>query len=193
MDGLFLALPVVFMVFVIAGLVMEKKMRAKYNGAVGLLNSFLFTGGLLGGIMMLAMLFMDSVRAENPAEIVIAGIVCLVVAVVLFLLAYRKCPVGCKSVVGVAIAMLLVGGAASMRIFGFLMKLVFHFDMFAGRAPGAGYASWYKDQNGGEYQLWTANGDYAVLKGPDGTTFHVHPSGDDGLVCDEQRRLYYPM
>lgn len=136
---------------------------------------------------------MESVTAENPAEIVIAGIVCLVVAVVLFLLAYRKCPEGSKSVAGVVIAMLLVGAAASMRIFGFLMKLVFHFDMFAGRAPGAGYANYYRDTDGGECQLWTVNGSYAILKGPNGSTFEVRPHGNDGLVCDNSNNIYYPM
>lgn len=193
MDGLFLVVPIAYMVFVVVGLIMEKGLRAKYNGAVGLLNSFLFTGGLLGGIMMIIMMFMDSVTVENPAEIIIAALVCLAVAVVLPIIALKKSPAGNKSILSLMGAMLLVGAAASMRIFGFLMKLVFHFDLFAGRAPGAGYASYYRDQDGGQCQLWTANGSYAVLKGPDGSTFNVHPHGNDGLVCDDSNRLYYPM
>ena len=193
MDGLFLVMPIAYMVFVVAGLIMEKGLRAKYNGAVGLLNSFLFTGGLLGGIMMIIMMFMDSVTVENPAEIIISALVCLAVAAVLPFVALKKCPAGNKSILGLMGAMLLVGAAASMRIFGFLMKRVFRLDLFAGRAPGVGYARTYRDQEGGECKLWTANGSYAVLKGPDGRTFDVRPHGTDGLVCDDSNRLYYPL
>lgn len=178
-----------FVILTIAGLVMEKSLRAKYNGAVGLLNSFLFTGGLLGGIGLIMMMF----TGGGDAEMLIAGIVCVVLAVLMLATALRKCPAGSKSVPGIIVAMLMLGGAAYMRIFGFLMKLVFHFDMFAGRDPGAGYAAFYQDSNGSEYQLWTSNGSYAVLKGPDGALFDVRPHGNDGLVSDDRNNIYYPM
>lgn len=182
-------LGVVAAILLIAGLVMEKNLRAKYNGAVGLVNSYLFTGGSLGGIVLIVMMFIG----KGNAETLIAGIVCLALAAVILLTALGKCPEGSKSVPGVIIAMYLVGTAASVHILGFLMKLVFHFDIFAGRNPGAGYSNWYRAQNGEEYQLWTANGSYAVLKGTNGTQINAYPHGNDGLLCDDSNNLYTPM
>lgn len=195
MDAIFLIIPVAFLVIAIIGVAMEKRLRTKYNGAVGLVNSFLFTGGLFAGIMMIVMLFSEDVVFENTAEALIAALICVALAVILFILAWRKCPAGCNSVLSLIVAMFFVGAASYLHIFGFIMKLVFHFDMFAGTNPGVGYANWYQKQHdsSASYQLWTVNGSYAVLKGSGGNLVNVRPHGSDGLVCDDSNNLYEPV
>ena len=184
----------VFLIFAIVGAISEKRIRTKYNGAVGLVNSYLFTGGSSSGIMLLLMPFMNTEESNilGVLGVMIAGLVCVALAALILFLAWKKCPPGNNALFPLIVGMLLVGAAGALRIFAFLMKLVFRFDMFAGSKPGSGFASWYRN-GAAEYQLWTANGNYAVLKGPDGSTFNVYPHGNDGSVCDDSSNIYYPL
>ena len=181
----------VFIVLAIVGVISEKRIRTKYNGAVGLLNSYLFTGGSLCGITFLFMPFMNT-EESNILGVIISGLVCLAVAALIVFLVWKKCPPGNNALFPLIVGMYLVGAGAALRLFGFVMKLVFRFDIFSGSNPGQGFASWYRNGSA-EYQLWTANGNYAVLKGSDGSTFNVYPHGNDGCVCDDSSNIYYPL
>lgn len=113
---------------------MEKRIRTKYNGAVGLINSVLFAGGTFGGVGMLVMPFVAN-DLTNIGEVLIAGIICVTLAALMLFLAWKKCPIGSNAVFPLMVGMFPVGAAAYLRIFGFLLKLVFHFDIFQAAIP----------------------------------------------------------
>lgn len=183
------------MIFMVICMFFEKRVRTQYNGAVGLLGGFVFFLLLMGAILSIGLV----ISGDEDATYLINVPLSLVIAAIPVFLAWRKCPAGKKGVFPLLGAMCVVGAAAifkfALKGFGWILKVLIHVDLFSGGSGGVNtYANFYKRQGSSEeYQLWTVNGNYAVLKGPGGDTVSVRPHGNDGLVCDDSNNLYQPI
>ena len=186
----------------IISMIFDKRIRAAYNGAVGLVSGLIFSSGEIVVIAAFVALVTDIAEGESFGKMLANFVVYLLVGgamtggVMLYL--RKRIPEGKKGIGGLILGLSVVGIAAwfriSLKMFKWIMKLVFHMNFGSGESGSFQYANYYYSNGGAQYQLWTTNGNYALLKDEGGNTFSVHPHNEaEGIVADDSGNIYYPQ
>lgn len=172
----------------------EKRLRAAYNGAFGLVSTLFFSSGLIGGIVAI----LSVVFGDLSMTYILSALICIAIAAVFLLIAMRQVPAGRKKLLPLGLAMTAVGLASwfklTLRVFAWFMRTFLHFNIPKADSNVHTYANQYttRSYGGNVYRLWNTTGSSALLMSPSGDIITVYPYGSDGLVSDDNNTIYYP-
>lgn len=191
-------LVVLLFVFLIAALICAVKESSvtsvyKSNNVYGRFSAYIALDLSLFGLFAIIGFLIPILRRNmfgNSPTIIIIGIICLAIGALLYLRALKKCPTALKSkCVG---SMIVTGLGVSMKIAVFFVPAVWKLTG-SQSTYAVGFASSYISRVGNDrYYLHSVNGNYAILRAPDGGLVNVVPHGNEGNVADSANNLYYP-
>lgn len=172
----------------------EKRLRATYNGAFGLVSALIFSSGMVGGMVTI----LYAIFASFSITYIISAFICIAIALILLLITIRRVPTCRKKLLPLAFSMTAVGLAAwlklSLRIFSWFLRTFLHVNTRKMDSSLYIYANRYTTSTSGGkvYRLWNTTGNSALLRSSGGDIITVYPFGSDGLVSDDHNNIYYP-
>lgn len=178
-----------------------RSVMAKYNYAFGYISGILIDLTILSIIMIpiaLVQIATGNMSFQDAVgNTLIPGAIFIVLGVIAFAMAFKKCPPDKKNPVVLVIWMFIAGIVAYFIAVWWVIKkgakLFFHISLGSSSGDKTGFASgYYRDSDNASCTLWTTNLNYAILKDSQGNEIEVRKHGDENLVIDNSGNLYRP-